>query len=67
MTQLGHLMIRYFNDVDLSWRAKELIMNLEHIDLPLKHFGKMTVKKHHDVGKLYLEGKEKFSKIWSNK
>lgn len=51
--------IFYGNDMDLAIRARKLNIPLEIIDLPLKHFGRITTKGMKNTSKLYLEGVEK--------
>lgn len=56
----------YFEDADLSFRAK--IKNIEFLfySVPLHHIGKQTSKKL-NTSALYLESKEKFIKKWTSK
>jgi GT2 family glycosyltransferase len=54
----------YFNDGDLSWRAKVANIQLKIIDLPIIHFGKISSSQL-NIQKLYLEGKKVFTKKWS--
>jgi|SRR5271166_4665693 len=56
----------YFNDTDLSFRARELGVPLKVIGLPVVHFGKVSARQL-NVNKLYNEGRTKFIKHWSNK
>ena len=54
----------YFNDTDLSFRARKLGIKLEVIQLPdVIHFGKISSKQL-DVNKLYNEGRKVFLKDW---
>jgi GT2 family glycosyltransferase len=53
----------YFEDVDLSWRARELQIDFMVKPIPLYHFGHMTAKKM-NMNKLYLSAKEIFTKQW---
>lgn len=54
----------YFNDTDLSFRARKLGIKLEVIQLPdVVHFGKISSKQL-DVNKLYNEGRKVFLKDW---
>jgi GT2 family glycosyltransferase len=54
----------YFNDADLSFRARKLGIKLEVIQLPdVVHFGKISSKQL-DVNKLYNEGRKVFLKDW---
>lgn len=56
----------YFEDVDLSWRAKEKNISISLTTAPLHHFGRQTGGKM-NLSKLYLESKEIFTKIWRNR
>ena len=53
----------YFEDTDLSFRARKLGIPLTVIECPVHHFGKVTSKKL-DTLKLYLPAKKKFIKKW---
>lgn len=54
----------YFNDADLSFRAKKLGIKLEVIQLSdVVHFGQVSSKQL-DVNKLYNEGRKVFLKNW---
>lgn len=53
----------YFEDCDLSFRAKEKGIPLKVVELPLHHFGRMTGKKL-NLPKLYSESRVKFIKKW---
>lgn len=53
----------YFEDTHMSFLATKLGINFKIIDLPLVHLGKKTSATI-NTGKLYLESKEKFIKIW---
>ena len=53
----------YFNDCELSHRAKKQGISLQSLPLPLSHFRMVTTKKYCDVNKLYLEGKVRFNKM----
>lgn len=55
----------YFNDPDLSWRARKLGIQLKVINLPLHHFGRMTSKKL-NLQDLYLSSQKRFKEIWKN-
>ncbi|NJO18391.1 MAG: glycosyltransferase [Thioploca sp.] len=56
----------YFEDVDLSFRAKELGIGFEIVDVPVMHIGKMTSKKV-GLSELYLDAKKKFIEKWGAK
>ena len=49
----------YFNDYEISDRAKKLQIPLKIVSVPLVHLGKQTTKKLNNVSELYLEGKNK--------
>jgi GT2 family glycosyltransferase len=53
----------YFEDTDLSFRAKELNIPMRIVSVPVRHLGKMTSKKL-DTLKLYLPAKAKFIAKW---
>lgn len=56
----------YFEDTDLSFRAKELGIQFKIVDVPVKHFGKMTSKKLNTLS-LYLPAKKKFINKWKTR
>jgi GT2 family glycosyltransferase len=56
----------YFEDTDLSFRAKSLNIDFMLIDTPLKHIGKQTSKLL-NISKHYSESKVKFLNKWNNK
>lgn len=56
----------YFEDVDLSWRAKELNIPLKVINLPVHHFGRMTGKKL-GISNLYTQSQQIFRELWKTK
>lgn len=56
----------YFEDTDMSLRAKQLNINMKVIPVPLIHLGRMTSKQVGLSG-LYLSAKEKFKAKWTNK
>ncbi len=58
--------IAYFEDTDLSFRARELGIQFEIVDVPVVHFGKMTSKKLNTLS-LYLPAKEKFIAKWTTR
>ena len=53
----------YFEDVDLSFRAKKLGINFEVIDIPVVHFGKQTSCQLNTY-QLYKSAREIFIKKW---
>lgn len=55
--------IAFFEDVDLSYRAKEVGISFDIVPIPLVHFGHTTAKKL-GLNKLYRDAKGKFSKKW---
>lgn len=56
----------YFEDTDLSFRAREMNVPLKVVSVPVHHFGKMTSKKL-DTLRLYLPAKEKFIEKWKTR
>jgi hypothetical protein len=56
----------YFNDGDLSFRARKLNIKMDLISLPVVHFGKISSSQL-NVNKLYNEGKKIFCKKWLKK
>lgn len=55
----------YFNDTDLSFRARKLGVPLTCISLPdITHFGKVSAAQI-NIPKLYKEGRQVFLKKWS--
>ena len=58
--------IFYFEDADLSFRAKELGIDLKIVSVPVIHFGKMTAKKI-GVNDLYISARTKFVNKWIGK
>lgn len=57
----------YFNDTDLSFRARKAGVPLTWIDLPeVVHFGKISAAQI-NIQKLYKEGRQVFLKKWGNK
>jgi hypothetical protein len=53
----------YYEDSDLSFRAKEIGINFQIIEVPLVHFGKISSKQL-NISKLYLEAKQVFIQKW---
>ena len=56
----------YFEDPDLTWRAKELGIDLKLIKVPIHHFGRMTGK-NLNISKLYTSSREIFKKLWAHR
>lgn len=56
----------YFEDDDLTWRAKEMGIPLDVIPVPVHHFGRMTTKKLNLV-QMYKTSQEIFKTLWSKK
>lgn len=56
----------YHEDTDTSFRAKQLGIKMEVIDIPVVHFGKQTSKQL-NVHKLYTESRKIFVKKWQGK
>ncbi len=55
--------LAYFEDTDLSFRAKLLGFNFKIVDVPVVHFGKVTSKSLNTIA-LYSAAKQKFIKKW---
>lgn len=58
--------LAYFEDTDLSFRAKELKIPFVVQDIPVYHYGKMTSKQL-DTAQLYLKAREIFIKKWTGR
>lgn len=56
----------YFEDVDLTWRAKEFGFNFKEVEIPVHHFGRMTGKKM-NISYMYKISRRIFKKIWLTK
>lgn len=56
----------YFNDVSLSFRARQKSIPLSVVKLPLVHFKQISAKQL-NIPKLYTEGRQVFIKEWGNK
>lgn len=56
----------YFEDTDLSFRAKKLNISFKVINIPVVHFGKQTSSQLNTY-KLYNEARQIFTKKWKNK
>jgi GT2 family glycosyltransferase len=53
----------YFNDTDLSFRARKLGIKLGLVNLPITHFGKISASQM-NIPKLYQEGRKVFLETW---
>lgn len=58
--------LAYFEDTDLSFRAKQLFIKFEIIQIPVHHFGHQTARKM-DINKLYTSAKQIFRSKWKDK
>lgn len=58
--------LAYFEDTDLSFRARKLGINMEVVEIPVVHFGKQSSKQL-NTAKLYNEARQIFLKKWLNK
>lgn len=58
--------LAYFEDTDLSFRARKLGIEFKIVDIPVVHFGKQTSVQL-NTHKLYTEARKIFVKKWSNK
>ena len=56
----------YFEDTDLSFRARKLKMPFKVVNIPVIHFGKQTSKQL-NTHQLYSNAREIFIKKWKNK
>ncbi len=56
----------YFEDTDLSYRAKELNIHFKIVPVPVVHFGKTTSRKL-GLNHLYIVSKTTFVKKWINR
>lgn len=56
----------YFEDVHLSWKARELGITLEVVKTPLHHFGRVTSSKI-GLSEMYKESYKIFSNYWRKK
>lgn len=56
----------YFEDVHLSWKARELHIPLEVVNMPLHHFGRITSSKI-GLSNLYQNSYKTFSSYWSKR
>lgn len=55
--------IAFFEDVDLSYRAREAGIGFDIIPIPVVHFGHTTAKKL-GLSKLYKDARSKFAEKW---
>jgi GT2 family glycosyltransferase len=60
------LYFSYFEDTDLSFRAKKLGIELKLIPVPVRHIGRVTGKKL-GLSKMYEQSKKTFLELWGNK
>jgi len=58
--------LAYFEDTDLSFRAKELHITMQAVQVPVVHFGKVTSKKLNTL-RLYQPAKKKFIEKWAKR
>lgn len=58
--------LHYYNDFDLCHRARQQQISLEIINLPLKHFGRITAKAMNNMTPLYEEGLKKIRAKYGN-
>jgi len=58
--------LAYFEDTDLSFRARQLKMAMIVVDIPVVHFGKITSKQLNTY-KLYSNARKIFVNKWQNK
>lgn len=56
----------YFEDTDLSFRARKLNIPFKVVDVPVTHFGKISSSQI-NTRQLYLSAREVFVKKWKNK
>lgn len=56
----------YFEDDDLTWRARELDIPLKVIQVPVTHFGQMTSRKL-DMSTMYKKSQVIFKEIWASR
>lgn len=58
--------LAYFEDTDLSFRARKLGIFMKVVDVPVVHFGKQTSKQL-NTHQLYAQARQIFVKKWSSK
>lgn len=56
----------YFEDTNMGFEAKKLGVKICIIEIPVKHYGKITTSQL-NTASLYIEAKKKFQKLWKNK
>lgn len=56
----------YFEDDDLTWRAKDLGIPLKVINVPIHHFGRVTGRQL-NLPAMYTSSKEIFTTLWKHK
>lgn len=56
----------YFEDDDLTWRARDINIPLRVIKVPVVHFGQMTSKKL-DMSTMYKKSQVIFRELWASK
>lgn len=56
----------YFEDDDLTWRARDLEIPLKVIKVPVVHFGQMTSRKL-DMSTMYKKSQVIFRELWASK
>ncbi len=56
----------YFEDGDLTWRARDMGIEFKEVNVPVHHFGRMTGK-NLNISFLYKRSKRVFKKIWKGK
>jgi GT2 family glycosyltransferase len=56
----------YFNDVDISWRAKKAGLSYKLVSIPVVHFGKISASQL-NIPKLYADARKIFINKWSAK
>lgn len=61
----NEMFFAYFEDGDLTWRAKELGIQFKEVHVPIRHFGRMTGKKM-GLNHMYRKSQRVFRTIWKN-
>ena len=56
----------YYEDGDLTWRAKKIGIPIKEVDIPLHHYSRVTGKMH-NMTKWYKESQKLFRKDWVEK
>lgn len=62
----NEMFFAYFEDGDLTWRAKDLGIQFKEVEVPIHHFGRMTGKKL-NISYLYKKSQRIFKKLWKGK